>query len=402
MKASRMIPAACCMIGLGLCTMTPAESKGAPSFKTQRLSDKFHCEGAHLADLNKDGKMDIVAGPYWYEGPDYGKHHEFYPAKEVDPHGYSQHFFTFTHDFNGDGWTDILVLGFPGAESWWFQNPGPSSAQTHWPRHVAMKVTDNESPTFTDLTGDGKPEIVCSVNGYFGYAVPSPSDPTQPFIFHKISDPSAGGKFTHGLGVGDVNGDGRMDLLEKSAWWEQPASLSGDPVWVKHPFTFSPVGGAQMYAYDVDGDGDNDVITSLAAHGYGLVWYEQIRKDGQVTFQDHLIVGSKSEDNPFGVKFSQLHALEIADINGDGFKDIITGKRWWAHGPKGDVEPDAPAVLYWFELSRKEGKARFIPHLVHDDSGIGTQVVTGDVNGDGKPDIVVGNKKGTFVHIQQK
>ena len=102
---------------------------------------------------------------------------------------------------------------------------------------------------------------------------------------------------------------------------------------------------------------------------------------------------------PFGVKFSQLHAIDLADIDGDGLLDIITGKRFWAHGPKGDQEPGAPAVLYWFELTRKGGKAEYIPHQIDDNSGVGTQVAAGDVNGDGLLDIVVGNKKGAFVHL---
>ena len=99
------------------------------------------------------------------------------------------------------------------------------------------------------------------------------------------------------------------------------------------------------------------------------------------------------------MKFSQLHAIDLADIDGDGLLDIITGKRFWAHGPKGDQEPGAPAVLYWFELTRKGGKAEYIPHQIDDNSGVGTQVAAGDVNGDGLLDIVVGNKKGAFVHL---
>ena len=384
-------------------------AEGPVKFKTITLDTKFYCEGAHFGDINRDGKMDVVSGPFWYPGPDYQSRHEYYPAAEVDPLKYSQHFFTYTYDFNGDGWTDILVLGFPGAESWWFENPGQSLASAgHWKRHVAIAVTDNESPQFVDITGDGRPEVVFSTGGVWGYAVPNAADPTKAFDFHPISPKTDAQRFTHGLGIGDVNGDGRMDLIERSGWWEQPESLDGDPQWKKHEFLFSfnpegkpGHGGAQMFAYDVDGDGDNDVITALEAHGYGLAWFEQIQKGGQVAFEKRLIMGSKPEENSHGVKFSQLHALDLVDMDGDGLKDIVTGKRWWAHGPKGDAEPNAAAVVYWFQLTRKNGKAGFVPHQVHDDSGVGTQVIAGDISGDGRPDIVVGNKKGTFVHLQE-
>jgi hypothetical protein len=134
-----------------------------------------------------------------------------------------------------------------------------------------------------------------------------------------------------------------------------------------------------------------------------LAWYEQLaEKDdkGSPKFAQRLIIGKNPSDNKYGVKFSQLHAVDLVDVDGDGLKDIITGKRIWAHGPAGDVEPTAPAVLYWFKLTRNGGNVEYIPYQIDNDSGIGTQVVSADVNGDKRPDIVVGNKKGTFVFIQ--
>ena len=402
--------------------LVSAKDHSLHSFKKIRLTDQFWSEGANFGDFNHDGKMDVVAGPYWYEGPTFQNRHEYYPAthtfklKKADGteatipgfegslgvnNAYSDNFFAFTYDFNKDGWDDILILGFPGENSSWYENP--KGKDGHWTRHVVLDVTDNESPTFADLTGDGKPEIVCSSKGFYGYAEPDWKHPAEPWKFHAISQDNKYHKFTHGLGIGDVNGDGRMDLLEKDGWWEQPKSLAGDPVWTFHKFTFG-TGGAQMFAYDVNGDGRNDVITSIAAHGYGLAWYENV-DDGQggITFREHLFMNKEPKENKYGVAFSQLHALALVDMDGDGLKDIVTGKRFWAHGPAGDPDPNAAAVLYWFQLVRNKDKTvDFIPHLIDSDSGVGTQVVVGDVNGDKLPDVIVGNKKGVFVHLHSK
>jgi hypothetical protein len=192
-----------------------------------------------------------------------------------------------------------------------------------------------------------------------------------------------------------------MDLLEKDGWWEQPASLEGDPQWKQHKVAFG-TGGAQMYAYDVDGDGDNDVITSLAAHGYGLVWYENVKQGDEITFKEHVIMNKEASDNKYGVKFSQLHAIDLIDMDGDGIKDIVTGKRYRAHGSHGDAEPGAAPVLYWFKTVRNKDKSvDFIPYMIDDNSGVGTEVMAGDINGDKLPDVVVGNKKGTFVFLHE-
>ena len=156
-----------------------------------------------------------------------------------------------------------------------------------------------------------------------------------------------------------------------------------------------------MYAYDVDGDGDNDVITSLEAHGFGLAWFENVKVDGVIQFKRHMIMKDRKSSGADEPCCSQLHAVCLVDMNGDGLKDIVTGKRYWAHGPKKDPEPNAPALLYWFELTRPEaGRAEYKAHLIDDDSGIGTQFDVRDLNGDQKPDVVIGNKKGGFVFIQ--
>jgi hypothetical protein len=362
------------------------------TFAKSKLSEQFYSEGAGFGDINRDGVMDIASGPFWYEGPAYTKRHEFYPAKAIDPKGYSENFVAYVHDVDGDKFPDIVVFGFPGKDVSWFKNPGPGM-DAPWTKVLAFPSVDNESPALVDIVGDAKPEMLFTTAGKVGYATPD-ADPLKPWIFHPVSEKGGWQRFTHGIGTGDVNGDGRKDILLREGWWEQPAALDGDPVWKFHAADFGG-GGSQMEVYDVNGDGRNDVVCSLTAHEWGLAWFEQNADGG---FARHVIMNDKPEDNRYGVRFSQMHALQLVDMDGDGLKDIVTGKRYWAHGPGGDKEPAAPAVVYWFKLVRGADKSvDWIPYQADDDSGVGTQVMVGDVNGDGLPDVVVGNKKGTFV-----
>lgn len=369
------------------------------SFQKIQLHEQFFSEGATFGDLDGDGDQEIISGPYWYEGPDWQVRHEIYPPRPFDTGGYSDNFFAFVHDFNGDRKNDIFFIGFPGQDASWFENTG--SAEGHWPRHKVFDGVDNESPTFQDLTGDGKPELICQSGDRLGYATPDWSAPEKPWTFHPVSEAGIGGRFTHGLGLHDIDGDGRTDLLMKNGWWQQPASLDGDPLWPKHPAEFAGRGGAQMYGGDLDGDGDADVISSSNAHGYGLDWFEQVEKDGAITFVRHPIMGDRPEQNDHGLVIGNLHAIDFIDMDGDGRRDIVTGARFWAHNG-GDRADHDPARLYWFRsvLDRGTGEVRFEPNRIDEHSGVGTQVVAGDINGDGLPDVVVGNKMGTFVHLQ--
>jgi len=372
------------------------------TFDKIALSDTFYAEGANFGDLNQDGVMDLIAGPYWYEGPDFAKRHEYYTPAPFDPAGYSDNFFAHAYDFNKDGWQDIFIIGFPGQQATWYENPG--STQGPWEPHVVFEAVDNESPAWADLTGDGLPEIICISNSRYGYVEPDWNAPARSWTFHPLSADGGWQRFTHGLGVGDVNGDGRMDVMDKDGWWEHPASLAGDPVWVRHDVAFADRGGSQMYAYDVDGDGDNDVITGLRAHDYGLAWFEHVEQDGRTDFVRHLIMNERPEENRYGIVFAELHAIDLVDMDGDGVKDIVTGKRWWSHGAEGDPDVNPRAWLYWFKTVRNAdgGGVDFIPYLIDDDTGVGVQVVAGDINGDALPDVVVSNKKGTFVLLQDR
>lgn len=379
-------------------TSGSGDGAGRP-FRKIVLSTSFLCEGANFGDFNRDGTNDVVAGPYWYEGPDFASARAIYPEPDppFDVREYSDNFFAFVRDLSSDGWDDVLFVGFPGQSAYWFENPAEIAAGS-WLRHDVLPAVGNESPAYVDITGDGEPELVFiemvdQMSGRYGYADPG-ADVREPWAFHPLSPLGRYSHFTHGMGVGDVNGDGRNDLIDATGIWTQPESLLDDPLWQKSDHVLGQPGGAQMVVHDVDGDGDADIVTTLAAHGYGLSWFE----NSGGTFVEHSIVPITAAD--VGVVMHEPHALTMADVDGDGLLDIVTGERHWAHAPEGG-DFAAPSRLYWFQAGREGGRVTFTPHLVDDQSGVGTQVVADDVNEDGLTDIVLANKKGAFLFLQE-
>ena len=365
------------------------------SFRKLRLSDKYYAEGAGVGDFDGDGDADVVCGPYWWEGPDFTERRTMYEGTDFpNDRGYSDNFFSFVADFSGDGRDDVAVVGLPGTVCYWYENPG--AVDQLWERRVAFPIVDNEAPSFWDMDGDGRRDIVFHFEGRLGWITPG-ENPNRPWAWTPISDPGDWQRFTHGLGAGDVDGDGDQDFLMPTGWWQNPGGEAGSTPWRHYPYAFCR-GGAQIFVDDFDGDGDADVVSSEWAHGYGLSWWER-SGPGESEFTPHRLMGETPEESPHGVCFSQLHALDLVDVNGDGLKDVLTGKTYWAHNGA-DPGANDPAAIYWFEHVRTADGVDFIPHLIDDDSGVGRQVLGVDVNSDGKTDVVTANKKGVFVLLQ--
>ena len=395
----------------------PPEVTESP-FREKKLTDLFYGEGIAAGDLNRDGHQDVVAGPFYYLGPDFKIAREIYPSKtyNVDTPPYTDSFMQYVYDFNGDGWPDVLKVNFDGA----YLYINPRGERRHWEVYQVVKGISAETTKFMDIDGDGHPELLISqgkdLSLVLSFAEPDWSNPTKPWAIHPIS--KAGDWGVHGMGIGDINGDGRLDVVLATGWWEQPLRGSKEP-WKHHAANFGAgpwaemegtwAAGSDMFVYDVNGDGLPDIVASLGAHAWGLAWFEQKRDAaGSISWKRHLIMGNpwapdrqEWEETDKSVAFSELHAVGLADINGDGLKDIVTGKRWWSHGDNfSGPDAQAPPVLYWFQLVRKPGGAvQWIPHLINNNSGVGTQILVTDINGDGKPDVLTSARKGTFVFL---
>ncbi len=333
-------------------------------------------ESAGVFDVNKDGRLDIACGAYWYEAPDWKKHNICDVRAEGE---YFDDFSTIPMDVNGDGYLDIITGGWWGQALQWRENPGPGGGE--WKTHEIAKTGSIETTRAWDVDGDGEVEIVPNTPGN-PLRVYKLDKSRGAFVEHVISKEPQG----HGLGFGDVLGTGRMCLVTPSGFWEPQGEPLTGPYTFHQEWSFGSASVPILVA-DVNGDGVNELIVGQA-HGYGLDYYTQkAGADGARVWTKH----------PIDPLFSQYHDMQWVDIDGDGQCELVTGNRYRAHCGTEPGETDIVG-LYYFKWNGESFTKCVIDHgKVPGHSGTGIFFQAIDMDGNGRLDIVAPGKEGLFL-----
>lgn len=392
MNIKSLIPAV--LVALTVVTVVAQQKKKKPAppklkWRVQQLH-KDNNEGCAVGDVNGDGKLDVTAGEFWYAAPDYKQ----MPVRKLIPFGadYLQNNSEHLFDMDGDGDLDVVSGAFTLPVVNWYENPGEGNYSKQWQSHVLVdtETGKNEATFLHDIDGDGTPEWFENSwddnNPMLVFRLVRGEDGKVTTEKHVISEVGNG----HGMGFGDINGDGKEDIIFKDGWYECPAAGAFSGPWTWHKDIELPHASCPMLVVDLNEDGRNDIIWA-DGHNYGLYWEEQQepQSNGATTWKQHMI----------DKKFSQAHCLAWDDIDNDGSAELITGKRYYAHSGKDPGSEDEVTVQYYdFDKETQAWTKNVISTApAGEGPGIGLQIRTADLDGNGWIDIVVPGKSGTNI-----
>lgn len=349
------------------CTIDAGELR----FRQHDLLRQSTYSACAVIDVNLDGQLDIVCGAWWYEAP-YWRRHFMRPIEAIN--GRFDGFGSLPYDLNRDGALDIISVNFRSSKLSWWEHPG--RRDQGWIEHVVGKPDRMETGRLYDIDRDGTLDVLPNAVRAPAWWEIRGSEWTPHFLPQIVAG--------HGVGFGDINGDGRGDVVGPRGWLEAPSDpRRGD--WTWNPEFDLGRASIPTLVYDVDADGDTDIVWG-SAHDFGLYWLEQAQgRAGTRVWNRHAIDTS----------WSQLHALVLADLDGDGGDEIVVGKRYMAH-EGGDAGAYDPLVIYWYRFNANT--ATWTRGVVSEagDAGFGLDPKAADVDGDGDIDLVTPGRSGLF------
>ncbi len=350
----------------------PATDGQEIHFTVHRLG-RDHAEGVTALDIDEDGYLDVASGAYWYRNPGAAGGTWLQTRfREVSTFGeFVDDTGEWSIDVDHDGQLDIVTVGWREDGVFWWHNPGPTGGA--WRRRLIASSKSSEGGVLADVNGDGVPDLVVA------HYVPSgilwiDFSKNNP-VTRMIGGPKQDG---HGVGVADLNADGKADILTPFGWFENAPSLRG--AWQWHPDWRMAPAGFPILGRDVDGDGRCDIVWG-AGHSYGLYWLQHTGTRARPHWRQRLIDES----------FSQAHTLALADLDGDGTPELVTGKRYRGHEGNDPGSYD-PIGLFYYRIVG----GRFVRHVIslNGTAGVGTQILAADLDQDGDVDLVTAGKTG--------